>query len=68
VFEIYRFHDPMHFLAMLTYPEPQWRQTNVFVRELLKRRRVSILDLGCGLAQQSRTLAEYCMIKMSRFI
>lgn len=59
VFDTYSYHGPMHFLAMLTYPEPQWREADLIVKELVKRRRVTILDSGCGLAQQSRTLAEY---------
>ena len=59
VFETYRYHGPMHFLVMLTYPEPKWVATDLIVKELSKRSEVSILDFGCGLAQQSRTLAEY---------
>lgn len=59
VFDTYRYHSPMHFLAMLTYPEPQWSATDLIVKEISKRSKVSILDFGCGLAQQSRTLAEY---------
>lgn len=59
VFDTYRYHGPMHFLAMLTYPEPQWRESDLVVKELAGRQRVTILDFGCGLAQQSRTLAEY---------
>jgi hypothetical protein len=59
VFDTYRYHGPMHFLAMLTYPEPKWAATDLIVKELSKRTEVSILDFGCGLAQQSRTLAVY---------
>ena len=59
VFDTYRYHGPLHFLAMLTYPEPQWRDSDLIVRELITRPRVSLLDFGCGLAQQSRTLAQY---------
>ena len=59
VFETYRYHGSMQFLSMLTYPEPQWSPTDLVVRKLPQRPQVSILDLGCGLAQQSQTLAEY---------
>jgi hypothetical protein len=59
VFDTYRYHGPMHFLVMLTYPEPKWAATDLIVRELSKRSEVSLLDFGCGLAQQSRTLAVY---------
>jgi SAM-dependent methyltransferase len=59
VFEIYRVHGLLHFLSFLTYPEPNWSVTDLIVRELSAKTAVSILDFGCGLAQQSRTLAEY---------
>jgi hypothetical protein len=59
VFNAYRYHGQMHFLVMLTYPEPRWTGTDLIVRELKHRYEVSLLDIGCGLAQQSRTLAEY---------
>jgi hypothetical protein len=59
VFETYRYHGPMHFLVMLTYPEPQWAATDLIVKHLSGRSEVSLLDFGCGLAQQSRTLAVY---------
>jgi SAM-dependent methyltransferase len=59
IYDTYRYHAPMHFLAMLAYPEPEWHESDLIVRELLGRRRVSLLDFGCGLAQQSRSLAEY---------
>jgi hypothetical protein len=58
-FETYSYHGPMHFLAMLTYPEPKWSATDLIIRELGSRKEVSILDFGCGLAQQSRALAVY---------
>jgi len=48
------FNDVAH-----TVPEPKWSNTDLIVRALAKRYEVSILDFGCGLAQQSRTLAEY---------
>jgi Methyltransferase domain len=59
VFDTYRYHGPMHFLVMLTYPEPKWSASDLIVTELAGRSEVSIVDFGCGLAQQSRTLAEY---------
>lgn len=59
VFSAYQYHAKMHFLMMLTYPEPRWNESNLIVQELSRRAEVTILDFGCGLAQQSRTLAEY---------
>lgn len=59
VMDAYKVHAHVHFLTMLTYPEPQWFDDDAIVRRLLDRKEVSILDFGCGLAQQSRTLAEY---------
>jgi SAM-dependent methyltransferase len=48
----------LHFLTFLTYPEPKWSASDLIVKELINRPRVSIMDCGCGLAHQSRTLAE----------
>ena len=45
--------------SMLTRPEPQLTNTDPMVRALVNRYEVSIVDFGCGLAQQSRALAEY---------
>lgn len=60
VFDTYRFLGPLHFLAFLTYPEPHWAASDLIVQELKQRgSRVSIMDFGCGLAQQSRTLAGF---------
>jgi SAM-dependent methyltransferase len=43
----------------MTDPEPKWSRTDLVARQLAKRYEVSVVDFGCGLAQQSRTLAEY---------
>jgi SAM-dependent methyltransferase len=59
VIDAYRLHGAVHFLAMLTYPEPQWFDDDVIVKQFLTKSAITILDFGCGLAQQSRTLAEY---------
>jgi hypothetical protein len=59
VFDTYRFLGPLHFLTFLTYPEPKWSASDLIVKELINRPRVSIIDFGCGLAHQSRTLAEF---------
>jgi Methyltransferase domain len=59
VIDAYRLHGYVHFLNMLTYPEPGWFDDDAIVRRLLGRSSVSILDFGCGLAQHSRTLAEF---------
>src|SRR5882724_6608531 len=49
VFDTYRYHGPMHFLMMLTYPEPSWGDEHAIVRHLRARPAVTILDFGCGL-------------------
>jgi len=59
VMDAYQVHGYVHFLNMLTYPEPQWYDECAIVRRLHDRPSITILDFGCGLAQQSRTLAEY---------
>jgi len=59
VMTAYQVHGHVHFLTMLTYPEPRWFDDDAIVKRVLGRRQISILDFGCGLAQQSRTLAEY---------
>ena len=59
IFEVYRFHSPRHFLRMLTYPERKWNDDSLIVRQIGNRTDITILDFGCGLAQQSRTLAEF---------
>jgi 2-polyprenyl-3-methyl-5-hydroxy-6-metoxy-1,4-benzoquinol methylase len=59
-FTAYVHHSPMHFLMMLGYKEPTREDNEPLIRALNatgKREKVSILDFGCGLAQQSRTLA-----------
>jgi hypothetical protein len=59
VIDAYKLHGYVHFLNMLTYPEPEWSEDDAIVKRLLGRSSVSILDFGCGLAQHSRTLAEF---------
>jgi SAM-dependent methyltransferase len=53
----YQFHAHMHFLRMLSYPDPEIHDSD-FPSFLSKRSDVSILDFGCGLAQFSRALAK----------
>jgi SAM-dependent methyltransferase len=59
VMDAYKVHGYVHFLTMLTYPEPQWFENDAIVKRFRDRKQISILDFGCGLAQQSRSLAEY---------
>ena len=59
VMDAYKVHGYVHFLTMLTYPEPRWFDDDAIVKRLRDAPEISILDFGCGLAQQSRTLAEY---------
>lgn len=63
VMEAYRLHAPVHFLTMLTYPEPPWFDDDFIVKYFRGRAYLGILDFGCGLAQQSRTLAEFLVAK-----
>ncbi|HME41102.1 MAG TPA: methyltransferase domain-containing protein [Steroidobacteraceae bacterium] len=63
VMDAYKLHAYVHFLTMLTYPEPQWFDADAIVKRLLGRSSITLLDFGCGLAQQSRTLAEYLLRK-----
>lgn len=58
VFDTYRFLGPLHFLTFLTFPEPTWSMSDLIPKEAMARdSKVSILDFGCGLGHQSRTLA-----------
>ena len=59
VYAAYALHAPMHFLRMLSYAEPHWREDDIVVQHLGRCSTVNILDYGCGLAQKSRTLAVY---------
>jgi len=61
VFQSYRHHAPMHFLRMLSYPEPRIGNDLPLFRALARREKVRILDFGCGLAQVSRTFADKLM-------
>jgi len=58
-FESHQFYGAIHFLRMLSYPEPQWTFNDPVIQVLKSYSDVSILDFGCGLAQQSRGLAHY---------
>jgi SAM-dependent methyltransferase len=44
---------------MLSYKEPEWRPDHAIIRGLANHTAVTILDFGCGLAQRSRSLADY---------
>jgi len=59
VLESYQVFAPLHFLRMLSYPEPRITAENLVVRQLGDVDEVNILDFGCGLAQQSRALAQF---------
>ena len=59
IYKSYEFYGPMHFLRMLSYAEPRWNEEHIIVRSLFDYETVNIMDYGCGLAQQSRTLAKY---------
>lgn len=53
----YHFHNPMHFLRFLSYPERQWDENDIIIKHLSEYSNVDIVDYGCGLAQTSRSLA-----------
>ncbi|MCI5140302.1 MAG: class I SAM-dependent methyltransferase [Candidatus Electrothrix sp. ATG1] len=57
IWEAYRFHGPMHMLAMLSYKEPILEGNSPIILNLHRKERVTILDFGCGLAQTSRAIA-----------
>lgn len=59
IYTAYERHSYMHFLRMLSYEEPQWGEDNLIIRHLANYTTVDILDYGCGLAQSSRSLADY---------
>lgn len=59
IYSAYTLHAPMHFLRMLSYKEPTWDASDEIVSALGQHDTVDILDYGCGLAQQSRSLAGY---------
>jgi len=59
IYTAYERHGPMHFLRMLSYSEPQWSENDLVVQHLGKYSNVDIVDYGCGLAQCSRSLANY---------
>jgi len=60
-YEAYRLHAPLHFLRMLSYPDSKWSNKQIVAQRLDGKSRIDILDFGCGLAQNSRELAE-CLI------
>ncbi len=57
VLDAYRFHAPMHFLRMIAYTEYIWEGNDPVVEALAELDTVTIVDYGCGLAQQSINLA-----------
>jgi SAM-dependent methyltransferase len=59
VYAAYEFHGPTHFLRMLSYPEAHWNENDLIVQQLSNCSTVDIIDYGCGLAHNSRTLAKY---------
>ena len=59
VMQAYEFFAPLHLLRMLSYPEPNLTASHFLPKQLDSFDSISILDFGCGLAQQSRALARY---------
>ncbi len=58
VLDAYSYFAPLHLLRMLSYPEPLIKPQNPILRSLPSSSDIVILDFGCGLAQQSRAIAE----------
>lgn len=56
--EAYDLHSYMHFLRMLSYPEPNWKANDAIVAHLDSHSEVAIIDYGCGLAQRSKALGK----------
>lgn len=59
VYAAYQHHSSLHFLRMLSYPEPQWSAGDLIVENFDSYSNVDIVDYGCGLAQSSRSLANH---------
>ena len=59
LYEAYERHSHMHFLRMLSYTEPQWSDKDLVIQHLHKYSNIDIIDYGCGLAQKSRSIANY---------
>jgi SAM-dependent methyltransferase len=57
VVDAYHFHSHMHFLRFMSYPLPLWSADHPVVAGLAGRGDISIVDFGCGLAQNSISLA-----------
>jgi SAM-dependent methyltransferase len=58
LYAAYDFFSFVHFLRMASYDEPQWALDNPIMLDLLGSHKVDIVDFGCGLAQNSRSLAQ----------
>lgn len=57
LFAMYDFYGPLHLLRMLSYDDPQWPDDHPIVTHLPSRKRIRVIDFGCGLAHESRSLA-----------
>ena len=55
----YHHFAPLHFLRMLSYPEPNINPNSLMMSGLEDLDHVTILDFGCGLAQASRAIAKH---------
>lgn len=58
VFDAYQFHGHMHFLRMLSYPDPRIHENDPVLRCINGIQSPVIVDFGCGLAGYSRALCE----------
>jgi 2-polyprenyl-3-methyl-5-hydroxy-6-metoxy-1,4-benzoquinol methylase len=56
LYDAYLACAPLMFLRMLSYEDPDWSKSQL-LDDLAKKKDITILDFGCGLAQQSRALA-----------
>jgi SAM-dependent methyltransferase len=59
IYSAYGHHSYMHFLRMLSYSEPCWQDNDPIIQRLGQYTHLDIIDYGCGLAQRSRSLADF---------
>jgi 2-polyprenyl-3-methyl-5-hydroxy-6-metoxy-1,4-benzoquinol methylase len=59
IYDTYSFYGYLYFLRMLSYNDPVWQADHPVILGTAELNPVTILDFGCGLAQHSRSLAEY---------
>lgn len=59
LYDTYKFHEYRDLLRQMVFPEPDFGPDHPIVQGLEGLQEICILDFGCGMAQRSRSLAEY---------